>query len=190
MSMITLRTVDEYFQQMFDLARRVHVALTQAGVEYRIVGGVAVFLHINEIDPLAARLTPDVDVAIDRKDLEAVAEIAGNHGFRYVESAWVTEELRSAVHFLVIGEKVRPKDLEPVPGFSPPVVTKEGIFVAPASDLVRMKLTSFRMKDRMHIIDLDSVGLITPEIEEALPEALHARLEQLRKEERQSTGAE
>jgi hypothetical protein len=45
--MITMRSVDEYFQQMFDLAQRVHEALTEAGVEYRIVGGVAVFLHIN-----------------------------------------------------------------------------------------------------------------------------------------------
>ena len=53
-----------------------------------------------------------------------------------------------------------------------------------------MKLTSFRSRDKTHIIDLDSVGLITPEIERALPEALRDRLEQVRKEERQSTGAE
>ena len=53
-----------------------------------------------------------------------------------------------------------------------------------------MKLTSFRLKDKVHLIDLDSVGLITPEIEQALPKALRARLDQVRKEERQSTGAE
>jgi len=41
--MITIRTVDEYFEQMFDLARRVHAALTEVDVKYRIVGGVAVF---------------------------------------------------------------------------------------------------------------------------------------------------
>ena len=46
------------------------------------------------------------------------------------------------------------------------------------------------MKDRAHIIDTDSVGLITPEIEQEIPEALRDRLEQVRKEERQSTGAE
>ena len=74
--------------------------------------------------------------------------------------------------------------------FAGPVVTKDGILLAPVADLVRMKLTSFRMKDRAHIIDMDSVGLITPEIEQELPEALRARLEQVRKEERQSTGAE
>jgi hypothetical protein len=53
-----------------------------------------------------------------------------------------------------------------------------------------MKLTSFRMKDRAHIIDMDSVGLITPEIEHALPAGVRDRLDQVRKEERQSTGAE
>jgi hypothetical protein len=188
--MITIRTVDEYFEQMFDLARRVHVALTEADVEYRIVGGVAVFLHINGLDPLAARLTPDVDVAIDRKDLETVAAIARRHGFRYADGAWTAEQPRSTVHFLFIGEKARPHHLEPVPGFSEPTVSEEGFLLAPVADLVRMKLTSFRSRDRAHIIDLDSVGLITPEIEQALPEALRDRLEQVRKEERQSTGAE
>ena len=53
-----------------------------------------------------------------------------------------------------------------------------------------MKLTSFRLKDKVHIIDLDSVGLITPEIEQTLPDALRDRLDQVRKEERQSPGAE
>jgi hypothetical protein len=182
--------VDECFERMCDLARRVHGALTEAGIEYRIVGGVAVFLHIDELDPLAARLTRDIDVAINRKDLERVGAIAGHHGFRYADNAWVGEQPRSAVHFLFIGEKALPNHLEPVPGFSPPTVTKEGILLAPVADLLRMKLTSFRLKDKVHLIDMDSVGLITPEIEQTLPEVLRARLEQVRSEERQSTGAE
>jgi hypothetical protein len=47
-----------------------------------------------------------------------------------------------------------------------------------------MKLTSFRLKDKIHIIDMDSVGLITPEIEAGLPDALRERLDQVRAEER------
>ena len=66
---------------------------------------------------------------------------------------------------------------------------KEGIVLAPVADLVRMKLTSFRLKGKVHLIDLDSVGLITPEIDQTLPEALRVRLDQVRAEERQSTGA-
>ena len=47
-----------------------------------------------------------------------------------------------------------------------------------------MKLTSFRLKDKTHIIDMDSVGLITPEIEAGLPDALRERLQQVRAEDR------
>ena len=78
------------------------------------------------------------------------------------------------------GEKVRPEYLEPVPGFSEPTRTAEGILVAPVADLVHMKLTSFRLKDQVHIQDMDSVGLITPEIENSLSAALRERLEKVR----------
>jgi hypothetical protein len=180
--MIKAVSVDEAFEQLFDLVRRVHMALTQAGIEYRIVGGVAAFLHVNDIDPFAARLTRDVDVAIKSGDFDAVARIAERNGFGDADGKWLDARQnngRRIVHLLSIG-----------PGSSPSVTTKEGISLAPVSDTLRMKLTSFRLKNKVHIIDLDSVGLITPEIEQALPEALRARLDHVRKEERQSTGAE
>jgi hypothetical protein len=46
-----------------------------------------------------------------------------------------------------------------------------------------MKLTSFRLKDQVHIQDLDAVGLITPEIEETLSPSLLARLADVRAKE-------
>ena len=67
-----------------------------------------------------------------------------------------------------------------MPGFSEPTRTAEGILVAPVADLVHMKLTSFRLKDQVHIQDMDSVGLITPEIENSLSAALRERLEKVR----------
>ncbi len=39
----------------------------------------------------------------------------------------------------------------------------------PVIDLVRMKLNSYRDKDRVHVRGMDAVGLITPEVERALP---------------------
>ena len=72
---------------------------------------------------------------------------------------------RSAVHMIFVREKVRSEYLEAVPDFSTPVRTSEGVLLAPVADLVRMKLTSYRLKDRVHIQDLDAVALITPEIE-------------------------
>jgi hypothetical protein len=43
-----------------------------------------------------------------------------------------------------------------------------------------MKLTSFRLKDKVDIQDLDGVGLITPEIEQSLSEPLRARPAEVR----------
>ena len=154
------------------------------------------FFQVSAKDPLAARLTRDVDVAIDRKDLKRIAEAVQRSGFRYRHAAGVDllvdatqPKVHSAVHFVFVREKVRPHYVEPVPDFSNPTVTEEGILLAPVADLVRMKLTSLRLKDKVHLMDMDSVGLITPKIEAALPETLRERLKGVRIEA-QSTGAE
>jgi len=54
-----------------------------------------------------------------------------------------------------VDEKVRPGYLEPVPDFSPVMPTSDGVLIAPVADLVKMKLTSFRDKDRVHVRDMD-----------------------------------
>ena len=193
---ITLNTVttitayDRHVQQLFDTIDRLARALAQAGVEYRVVGGVAVFLHVHDRDPLAARSTRDVDVAVNRRDLEVIIDAVRPVGFEYRHAAGVDmlvdarePRARSAVHLVFVGEKVRPDYAEPVPAFSPAVRTTEGVLLIAVADLVRMKLTSFRLRDRVHLQDMDSVGLITSEIETGLPSALHDRLRDLRTQE-------
>jgi hypothetical protein len=68
--------------------------------------------------------------------------------------------------------------------FPTPADTEDGILLASVLDLVRMKLTSFRLRDKVHIADMDSVGLITPEIERSLSQPMQERLRQVRAEER------
>ena len=46
-----------------------------------------------------------------------------------------------------------------------------------------MKLSNNRDIDRVHVRDLDSVGLITAEVEEALAPVLRARLQEIRSRE-------
>jgi hypothetical protein len=173
-------------EQILDLSKRFGEVLDRAGISYRVIGGLAVFMHVDQRDPLAARLTRDVDVAIERKDLEPIRAAVEPYGFRYRHAAGMdmflqgeTGKARSAVHVVFIGERVRPGDLLPIPG-SEPTRTDKGILIAPVADLVRMKLTSFRLKDKVHIQDMDSVGLITAEIEQGLPEALRERLKEVR----------
>ena len=161
--------------------------MERAGIPYRVVGGLGVFLHVERVDPLAARLTRDVDVTIDRAHLDRIKEAVAADGFAYRHVAGVDmfvdashPQARSAVHVMFTRERVRPDYAEPVPDFSEPMRTSEGLLVAPVADLVRMKLTSFRLKDRVHIQDLDTVGLITPQIEASLPDALRSRLTDVR----------
>jgi hypothetical protein len=108
-------------------------------------------------------------------------------GFEYRHAAGVDmlvdaakPSARSAVHLVMVREKVRPEYSETVPDFSQSVETQEGVCLAPVADLVRMKLTSFRLKDRVHIQDMDSTGLITAEVEAGLPEDLRRRLAEVR----------
>jgi hypothetical protein len=184
--MLTLTAYDSFVDQLFEVMKRFTGALAQAGIEYRVIGGMAVMLHVRDRDPMAARLTNDVDAAVQRTDLPAIIRAVEPFGFTYrhvagvdmlVDSAKPTA--RSAIHLVFVGEKVRKEYPEPVP-FSPPAKTVEGALIAPVADLVRMKLTSFRLKDRVHLQDMDRVHLITPEIEAGLPEILRQRLAEVR----------
>src|SRR5258708_8825975 len=153
---------------------RFHAAMAAAGIPYRIVGGLATFIHVYERQPIKARVTQDVDAGVARDDLQRIIQAAEKGGFVYRHVAGIDMLLdpgkpssRSAIHLIFIGEKVRPEYLAEVPA-SDPVQTKGGIWICPVADLVRMKLTSFRLKGKVHIQDLDRVGRVTPDIDAAL----------------------
>jgi hypothetical protein len=66
---------------------------------------------------------------------------------------------------------------EPLP--SPDVeesTPADGFRILRLDALVRVKLTAWRDKDRVHLRDLIDVGLLTPESVPDLPEELRARL--------------
>jgi hypothetical protein len=184
---ISVIAYDRHVEQLFEVLRRVTSALRGAAIEHRVIGGMAVFLHVSERDPLAARVTRDIDLAVDRRDLARIAEAVRHFGFEYRHSAGLDmlldaerPDVRSAVHLIMVKEKVRPGYLEPVPDFSAAVEAQEGVLLAPVRDLVRMKLVSYRLKDRVHIQDLDRAGLITPETEAELTPELRLRLDEIR----------
>jgi hypothetical protein len=184
---LTITAYDAHVEQLHDTIRRLAEAFGRAGIEYRLIGGLAVFFHVAARAPDAARATGDVDIAVNRADLAAIIEAVRPMGFvhRHVAGVDMLVDPRhpsanSAVHLVFAREKVRPHYVEPVPDFSPPVRTPEGILLAPVADLVRMKLTSYWLQDRVHVQDLDAVGLITPEIEARLSDLLRARLREVR----------
>jgi hypothetical protein len=166
------------------LERAVH-ALETAKIPYAVVGGNAVAAWVATIDEAAVRYTQDVDVLLRRADLEAAKTAFASAGFvfRHVKGIDMFldgpgAKARDAVHILFAGEKVHPAD--PVP--TPDVTESDRIstFRAVALEsLVRMKLTSFRRKDQVHILDMLGVGLIDATWLARLPEALAQRLQEL-----------
>jgi len=173
-------------EQLFGLAGLVERIFSSAGVEYRVVGGLAAYLYVEEVEPDAGRLTKDIDIAVRREDLERIAQAAHRFGLEYRHAAGVDmlvqsgkPSARRAVHLIFAGEKVRPEYPEPAPELGAYRRLK-GLRLIPLEDLIRMKLTSFRASDEAHLKDLDEAGLIPPEMESGLSPILAERLAQVR----------
>ena len=87
-------------------------------------------------------------------------------------------KVRDSVHILWAGEKVKSDSPEP----SPDVTASEdagGFRLIHLPELVHMKLTSFRDKDRMHLRDLIDAGLVDDSSCATLPPVLAERLREL-----------
>jgi hypothetical protein len=180
---------EERVDQLFDLARLVEKVFTSAELEYRVGGGLAAYLYVEEMEPEAGRLTKDIDIAVRRDDLLKIAKAAEPFGLQHRHAAGGDmlvqtgqPSARRAVHLIFSGEKVRQDYPEPAPELGP-YRTIQGIRLIPLSDLIRMKLTSFRAKDEAHLKDLDEAGLVTPDIEAGLSPLFRERLAQVRARE-------
>ena len=164
---------------------RATAALDAAGVPYAVAGGNAVAAHVASVDPAAVRNTQDVDILLRRNDLDAATRALEAAGFirRHVAGIEVfldgpDAKARDAVHVVLAGEKVRPQYAEPAPDVTNSQNT--GAFrLLSLEALVRMKLTSFRRKDQVHLQDMLDVGLIDSSWLVKLAPELAARLRHL-----------
>lgn len=164
-------------------------ALATADVPYAVVGGNAVAAWVSRVDTAAVRNTRDVDILLRRTDMKRARAALEGAGFVhrrvsslgkrgamdvYLDGPKAT--VRDAVHVLWAGEKVAPDAIEPTPELNR-TESADGFELVPLEDLVRMKLTSFRDKDRMHLRDLASVGLVDASWQAHFPKALADRLQ-------------
>ena len=171
-------------ERLFDVVSILHKitdTLTAEGIPHEVIGGLAVLIHVEEADPEFSTLTRDVDLMVRRADLDRIKDAAARSGFRYRHAAGVdllvyggAENSKNAVRLIFSGEKVRPGVPE-----RKRIHGKE-VMVVPVADLARMKLTSFRDKDRVHLRGMDAAGLITSEVEDKLTPEMAARLKQVR----------
>jgi hypothetical protein len=158
-------------------------ALAEAGVPYAVAGGNAVASWVSRIDEAAVRFTQDVDILLQRDDLPAAIAAMEPAGFRYRHAAGVHMFLdgpdgrfRDAVHLLFAGEKVREEYTQAAPGIDEAEPGRD-YRVLTLESLVKMKLTSFRLKDRVHLLDMLDVGLIDANWVARLPAELGERLQ-------------
>lgn len=172
-------------EKVRDRLRRATHALEQAGIPYAVAGGNAVAAWVGEVDEAAVRNTQDVDVLLRRGDLERAKAALAAAGFVYRHAASIDMFLdgagakaRDAVHIVFAGEKVRADYLFAAPDVNESRSTPTCQVLA-LEALVRMKLTSFRDKDRTHLRDLIDVGLVDVSWVDRLPTELGERLQQL-----------
>lgn len=173
--------VEKVRQRLLRAAR----VLKQAKVPYAVAGGNAVAAWVSRVDEAAVRNTQDVDIVLRRADLPAARAALERNGFVHRHTAGMDMFLdgpdakaRDAVHVVFAAEKVRPDYAAPAPDVSESEET-ETFRLLSLDALVRMKLTSFRDKDRVHLRDLIDVGLVDASWLERMSSALQARLQEL-----------
>ena len=179
-------------ERLFDLVgilHRISHSLLVANVPHELIGGLAVLVHVEEADPAHSMLTRDVDLLVRREDLERIKDAAHHEGFRFRHTAGVdmllygdTVSARNAVHLLFSGEKVKPSQETVNPPIAPEKksILGQEVMVISLGDLVCMKLSSYRLKDQVHVQVMDAAGLITPFVEQQLTPELLRRLRHVR----------
>lgn len=165
--------------------RRATRALDAAGIAYAVAGGNAVADWVARIDEDAVRNTKDVDLLIRRTDLPATRAALEAVGFIYHQlldfDLFVDGPQgrpSAGVHVLFAGEKVRPEYEQASPDLTESERSTE-FQVVTLEALVRMKLIAFRLKDRVHLLDMIGVGLIDASWPRRFPPPLGERLQQL-----------
>ena len=151
-------------------------ARERAGIPHVVIGDNAVAAWVARVDQEAVQNTKDVDLLVRRQDFARTIAELQSVGFVSQNVAGVDlfldgprGSVRSAIHLIFAGEKVRPDYLLSSPEFLVPTLDA----------LVRMKLTAFRLKDQVHLLDLLEVGLIDATWCSRFPAELSARLKQL-----------
>ncbi len=170
---------------------RAVAALEAANVPYAVIGGNAVAAWVSRVDESAVRNTRDVDLLLRRADLPAATVTLEVAGFQHRRVAspgrggtmdvfldGPDSRVGDAVHIIFAGELTRPDQPEPNAGIEEGETAGEFRLIT-LEALVRMKLTAFRDKDRMHLRDLLGVGLLDASWVERLPETLRQRFEEI-----------
>lgn len=180
------------FDRMFRAVEKVRerleracAALEKHKVPYAVVGGNAVAAWVATVDEGAVRNTRDVDILLNRQDIDRATVALQEAGFHREVAMGSTLFLdgpdgtpSQGVRILWAAEKVRPEyvDASPLPSQSQNL---EGMQIVEMERLVSMKLNSYRRKDQVHLLDLIGVGLVDEAWPARFSQVLSERLQEL-----------
>lgn len=160
-------------------------ALEGAGIPYAVIGGNAVAAWVAQVDPGAIRNTRDVDLLVNRDDLDAIMRAMAADGWQYHVVSGVPLFIdgpngrpSDGIHLVFADEPVRPGDPVPTPLVADSIPGDEFRLIE-LEALVRMKLVAYRRKDQVHLQDLIRLGLVDTTWPTRFPPPLDARLQEL-----------
>jgi len=180
------------FDRMFGAVEKVRErleracrALEESQVPYAVIGGLAIAAWVATIDDGAVRNTRDVDLLLREEDLSRAADALLRVGFHRDAVMGITVFLdgpdgkpSQGIHVLLAGRKVRESYATPAPDTND-IMLINGKRIVDLSELVGMKLNSYRRKDQTHLLDLIGVGLISKSWPARFPPLLAERLQAL-----------
>jgi hypothetical protein len=182
-----LRAVEKVRQRLL----RAAAAQREAGIPYAVADGNAVAAWVSRVDEAAVRNTRDVDILLRRADLEAARTALARAGFVHRRVASLGQpggmdvfldgpnaSVRDAVHVVPAAEFVHLGNPLPAPDVAESE-DADAFRLVSLDALVRMKLTSFRDKDRTHLRDLIETGLVDATWLDRVPAVVRSRLEEI-----------
>ena len=172
--------------------RRATGLLEAAGLPYAVIGGNAVAAWFSRVDDSVVRNTRDVDLLVRRSDMDAIIAAMAGGGFIHRSASILGgkgriemfldgpgAKARDGVHLIFSGEKVNPESLEPSPDVSDIDATHGDFHLIDLDALITMKLTSYRRKDQVHLLDMVEIGMLDESWLSRVPISLRDRLQAL-----------
>ncbi len=182
------------FDRMFSAVEKVRErmeracgALEKSNVSYAVVGGNAVAAWVATKDDGAVRNTQDVDLLLKREEFNQAIDALKSVGFHYEKIYGIDTFLdgtdgkpSQGLHIIWAEETIKVGENTKAPR-TEQFQTIDGKRILDLQELVQMKLLAYRLKDRVHLLDLIGVGLVDGTWPARFPapfaERLHALLD-------------
>ncbi len=189
---VSWENMSKGIEKVRDRLLRATRALDEAGIDYAVIGGNAVAAWVSRVDDSVVRNTRDVDLLVRRVDMKTITGAMAAAGFIHRSVSILGgkgriemfldgpgAKARDAVHLIFAGEKVSPASPEPSPGVGQVDLSHEEFRLLELDALVTMKLTSYRRKDQVHLLDMIEIGQLDASWLDRVPTSLRDRLQAL-----------